>query len=91
MEAQDYVNTFVKGKDYPEWMNEEALLTLADGYLCPGETPKDAISRVSRAASTYLGRVDLETEFFTIIWNGWLTLASPVWSNFGTSRGLPIS
>lgn len=91
MEVQEYVNTFVKGKDYPEWMNEEALLTLADGYLCPGETPKDAIARVSRAASTYLGRVDLETEFFTIIWNGWLTLASPVWSNFGTSRGLPIS
>ena len=91
MEAQEYVDTFIAGKDYPEWMGREALLTLADGYLCPGETPKDAITRVSRAAAYQLKKPELQTEFFTIIWNRWLTLSSPVWSNFGTSRGLPIS
>ena len=91
MEPKEYIKTFVKGKDYPEWMNREALITLADGYLLPGEVPKDAINRVSTSAATYLGRHDLKNEFFQIIWNNWLCLASPVWSNFGTNRGLPIS
>ena len=30
-------------------------------------------------------------KFFEYIWNGWLCLASPVLSNTGTDRGLPIS
>ena len=91
MEAREYIKTFVKGKDYPEWMNEEALITLSDGYLCLGETPKDAIKRVSRTAASYLKKEELESDFFSIIWNGWLGLASPVWANYGTNRGLPIS
>jgi ribonucleoside-diphosphate reductase alpha chain len=91
MTPQEYVNTFIPGKDYPEWMNEEALITLASGYLMPGEVPKDAMRRVSSSASTYLGRHDLEVEFFQAIWAGWISLSSPIWSNFGTNRGLPIS
>ena len=91
MTPQDYVKTFVPGKDYPEWMNQEALITLASGYLLPGEVPKDAIRRVSKSAAVYLGRHDLEVEFFQAIWAGWLSLSSPIWSNFGTNRGLPIS
>lgn len=91
MTPQEYVNTFVPGKDYPEWMNQEALITLASGYLLPGEVPKDAMKRVSRSAATYLGRHDLEVEFFQSIWAGWISLSSPIWSNFGTNRGLPIS
>jgi len=30
-------------------------------------------------------------KFETYMLNGWISLASPVWSNFGTNRGLPIS
>jgi ribonucleoside-diphosphate reductase alpha chain len=59
--------------------------------LLPGETPKKAYRRVAIAASTRLNRPDLENKFFKILWNGWLGLASPVLSNMGTSRGLPIS
>ena len=91
MTPREYVDTFVLGKDYPEWMNEEALITLASGYLLPGEVPKDAIRRVSRAAANHLKRSDLEVEFFQAIWAGFISLSSPIWSNFGTNRGLPIS
>lgn len=91
MEPKEYVETFVMSKDYPEWMNEEALITLASGYLLPGEVPKDAIKRIAASAATYLGRHDLQSEFFTAIWNGWISLSSPIWANFGTKRGLPIS
>lgn len=33
----------------------------------------------------------LEEDLFHCLWEGWLGPASPVCSNFGTSRGLPIS
>ena len=80
-----------KGKDYPEWMNEVALSTISKGYLLPGETPKKAYRRVSGAIASKLNRSDLENKFFKYIWNGWIGLASPVLSNTGTDRGLPIS
>lgn len=91
LSPREYIKTFIPGKDYPEWMTEEGLITLASGYLLPGEVPKDAIVRVSRTAAKWLKRLDLESEFFQIIWRGWLSLSTPVWSNFGTNRGLPIS
>jgi ribonucleoside-diphosphate reductase alpha chain len=80
-----------KGKDYPEWMNEVALSTISKGYLLPGETPKKAYRRVVSSIASRLGRPDLESKFFKYIWNGWIGLASPVLSNTGTDRGLPIS
>lgn len=80
-----------KGKDYPEWMNEVALSTISKGYLLPNETPKKAYRRVANSVATRLGRPDLENKFFKYIWNGWIGLASPVLSNTGTDRGLPIS
>ena len=80
-----------RGKDYPEYFDEISLATISKGYLLPGETPKKAYRRVAVAASIRLNRPDLENKFFKILWNGWLGLASPVLSNMGTSRGLPIS
>lgn len=94
MTTLEYIDTLIKGKDYPEWMGQEALITLVDaeeGYLGVGETPKEAIRRIARNASHILNEPALEQDFFTIIWNGWLGLASPVWANFGTNKGLPIS
>jgi len=80
-----------RGRDFPEYFDEISLATISKGYLLPGETPKKAYRRVAIAASTRLNRPDLENKFFKILWNGWLGLASPVLSNMGTSRGLPIS
>jgi ribonucleoside-diphosphate reductase alpha chain len=80
-----------RGKDYPEYFDEISLATISKGYLLPGETPRKAYRRVAIAAATRLNRPDLENKFFKILWNGWLGLASPVLSNMGTSRGLPIS
>ena len=80
-----------KGKDYPDFMDEVALSTISKGYLLPGETPKKAYRRVAHAIALRLNRPDLEAKFFKYIWNGWIGLASPVLSNTGTDRGLPIS
>jgi ribonucleoside-diphosphate reductase alpha chain len=75
----------------PEWLSEEAMETLSKGYLLPGETPRSMHTRLSSYAAKILQRPDLEEDLFTIFWEGWLGPASPVASNFGTNRGLPIS
>ena len=80
-----------KGKDYPEFFDEISLATISKGYLLPGETPRKAYKRVAQAAANRLNKPELENKFFKLIWNGWLGLASPVLSNMGTDRGLPIS
>jgi len=79
------------GKQYPEWMDEISLATISKGYLLPGETVKTAYKRVANAAALRLKKPELANKFFKYIWNGWIGLASPVISNMGTDRGLPIS
>jgi len=82
---------WVKGKDYPEWMDEVGVATISKGYLLPDETPRKAYRRVAKAISERVRKPELESKFFKYIWNGWIGLASPVLSNTGTDRGLPIS
>ena len=86
----DY-STWKSGVDYPEWMNEVSLATISNGYLLPDENPKKAYRRVADAVAKRLDRPDLANKFFKYMWKGWLNLASPVLSNTGTDKGLPIS
>ena len=82
---------WVKGKDFPEWMDEIGVATISKGYLLPGENPKKAYRRVAHSIANRINKPELENKFFKYIWNGWIGLASPVLSNTGTDRGLPIS
>ena len=85
-------NDWVKGVDYPMWGNTEVYKkTIIGGYLLVGETPKDAYMRVASTVAKRLYKPELTEKFFQYIWKGWLNLASPVLSNTGTDRGLPIS
>jgi len=85
-------NDWVRGKDYPSWGNTEVYKkTIVGGYLLPNETPRDAYMRVATTVAKRLYKPELAEKFFEYIWNGWLNLASPVLSNTGTDRGLPIS
>ena len=80
------------GVDFPEWGNTEIYVkTISKGYLLAGETPKDAYWRVATRVAQRLGKPQLASKFFDYIWRGWLNLATPVLSNTGTDRGLPIS
>ena len=93
MDGNISVNTsnWEAGKEYPAWMDEVSLATISKGYLLPNETPKKAYRRVASAAAMRLKKPELENKFYKMLWNGWLGLASPVFSNMGTDRGLPIS
>lgn len=75
----------------PDWMNDEGYRTLCGGYLLSGETPRDMYSRVAKAAASYYSDPKWEQRFFDVMWKNWLCPASPVLSNMGSDRGLPIS
>lgn len=81
----------------PDWMQPRGYRTLVgskeenNGYLLPGETPKGLYKRLASTAAKYLARPDLEDSFFEILYKGWLGPASPIASNFGTNRAMPIS
>ena len=84
-------STWTKGKQYPVWMDEIGLSTVSNGYLLPDEDVFDAFKRVSKAAARRLRRKDLQPLFYEAMVKNWLCLASPVFSNMGTERGMPIS
>ena len=85
-------NEWKKGVDYPSWGDTEVYKkTISGGYLYMGESPKEAYRRVATTVARRLYKPELADTFFDYIWKGWLCLASPVLSNTGTDRGLPIS
>ena len=85
-------NRWKKGVDYPSWAESDVYKkTIQGGYLLEHETPKEAYRRVAKAIARRLQKTEMEETFFQYIWKGWLCLASPVLSNTGTDRGLPIS
>ena len=85
-------NEWKKGEDYPKWGDTDVYKkTIAGGYLLQDETPREAYTRVAKTVARRLYKPEMADTFFQYIWNGWLCLASPVLSNTGTDRGLPIS
>jgi ribonucleoside-diphosphate reductase alpha chain len=91
MSIQVDTSAWVKGKHFPNWMDEIAVSMISKGYLLPDEDVFDAYKRVSKASARRLRRKDLQPFFNEAIVKNWLCLASPVLSNLGTERGMPIS
>lgn len=83
-------NSYEQGTRY-WWLNEESQQVLNRGYLLKGETAEGAIDRVAKAAAKRLYKPEYAPIFKEIIEKGWMSLSSPIWSNLGTERGLPIS
>lgn len=73
------------------WLNENSRAFLARGYLAEGQTAEDRIKVIAEAAEEYLKRDGFAEKFTEYLSKGWISLASPVWSNFGIDKGLPIS
>ena len=72
------------------WLNEDSRIFLERGYL-KGESPEQRIKDIADTAEGYLGIAGFSDKFVGYMKQGFYSLASPVWSNFGRKRGLPIS
>ena len=73
------------------WLNEDSRLFLERGYLLDGTTPENRIRAIANHAGKILNDPTFADRFHHYMARGYYSLSSPVWSNFGLSRGLPIS
>ena len=73
------------------WLNEDSRQFLRRGYLLPDETPEERISGIAKAAEDILKIEGFYDKFKGYLEKGYYSLSSPIWSNFGRKRGLPIA
>lgn len=73
------------------WLNKDSRKFLERGYLLDGETPEQRIEDIAHTAEKLLGIKGFANKFIGFMHKGFYSLSSPIWSNFGRSRGLPIS
>lgn len=72
-------------------LNEYSRAFLAKGYLQDGISPEERILEIAKTAEKILNKPGFADKFYDYMARGFYSLASPVWSNFGLERGLPIS
>lgn len=73
------------------WLNENSRNFLKGGYLIEGVEPEQRIREIADTAEKILGIEGFSDKFYGYMEKGYYSLSSPVWSNFGTGRALPIS
>ena len=74
-----------------EWLNENSRKFLAAGYLGDSVSAEERIADIAERAEELLEMPGFAKKFYHYMSEGYYSLASPVWSNFGKERGLPIS
>lgn len=73
------------------WLNRDAKSFLKRGYLKEGQTAEDRVREISDNAEKILGIKGFSDKFYSYMAKGYYSLATPVWTNFGNERGLPVS
>ena len=74
-----------------EWLNDNSRKFLGAGYLIEDVSAEERIREVAERAEKILEMPGFADKFYNYMSHGFYSLASPVWSNFGKERGLPIS
>ena len=73
-----------------KWLTDHSRQFLASGYLTGDTTPEERIREIANNAEKILGIDGFADKFYGYMAEGYYSLASPVWSNFGKKRGLPL-
>jgi ribonucleoside-diphosphate reductase alpha chain len=73
------------------WLNKDSRKFLSRGYLLENETAEERIWQIANHAEKLLRIEAFASKFEDYLARGWYSLSSPIWSNFGRTRGLPIS
>ena len=74
-----------------QWLNKHSRLFLERGYLQENETPEERIIKIAKAAEKILNIKSFAKKFEEYMSLGYYSLATPVWTNFGNPKGLPVS
>ena len=73
------------------WLTEHSLSFLQKDYLCEGQTVDERVNEMVNKAEEILQRPGFAAKFKEMFKKGWFSLSTPIWTNFGNDRGLPIS
>jgi ribonucleoside-diphosphate reductase alpha chain len=73
------------------WLNKDSRKFLERGYLLEGENAEQRFKDIANAAEKYLGICGFAKKFEDYLSRGFYSISSPIVSNFGRERGLPIS
>jgi ribonucleotide reductase alpha subunit len=73
------------------WLNSHSRLFLERGYLEPDTTPEQRVRQIAENAEKILKAKGFADKFEEYMRRGFYSLATPVWTNFGNKRGLPVS
>lgn len=73
------------------WLTADSRRFLQGGYLLPGVSPEARLKQIAERAEALLKLPGFAERFYDYLGRGWYSLSSPIWANFGLSRGLPIS
>jgi len=73
------------------WVNDNTRAFMARGYLVGDQTTEERVRYIGEFAEKTLGKEGFADKFEEYMSKGWISLATPVWANFGLERGLPIS
>ena len=74
-----------------DWLTEHSRSFLASGYIHEGISAEERIMEIAERAENILQIKGFAKKFYNYMEQGFYSLSSPVWSNFGKKRGLPIS
>lgn len=78
----------------PKWYTSAGAQLFYEKYLYDAEDVRGQFERIASTAASHLPdqfKDAGEQKFFDLLWNGWLSPSTPVLSNMGTNRGLPVS
>lgn len=76
----------------PEWFSTPSWQLFKEKYLYEATGLRDTYSRIARTASRHTNDPGYWYDrFFNILWDGWLAPSTPVLSNMGTIKGMPVS
>ena len=81
--------------EIPDWFITAGYQMFKEKYLYQASTIREQCERISSTAAKHLAKVGLEElgneKFFNLLWKGWLSPSTPILSNMGTDRGMPVS
>ena len=84
----------IKAGNNPDWLTGPGYQLLTGKYLTKEDNDlKKTFTRISRTCASHMPSDNKKWEktFFDLMWSGDMALSTPILSNLGTNKGLPVS
>jgi ribonucleoside-diphosphate reductase alpha chain len=73
------------------WVTDVTETFLKRDYLLPGQTTEERVKIIADNFEKHTGVEGHSDKFYDYMSRGWFSLSTPVWTNYGTERGMPVS